>query len=109
MDFARRLLRRLGYSGWVLLSVVLALIAGAGLADAITHPTYDPHENRAPEARIALAAVALAVGLAAVSVPVQRLRGKHGRVGLTAGLILTLTTLLLIFLLVIVDIASGPL
>jgi len=49
------------------------------------------------------------VALAALAVAVQRLRGKPSRVGLGAGLILTATTLLLFFLLVIVDLASGPL
>src|SRR5271165_6699784 len=64
MEFAQRLLRRVGYLGWGLLSVVLTAIAGAGLAGAITRSAYDSQQNRAPEARIAIGALAFAVGLA---------------------------------------------
>jgi drug/metabolite transporter (DMT)-like permease len=88
---------------------LLALVAGAGLVGGVLNASYDPHENRAPEARIVIAAIATAVGLAAVAVVVKRLRGAEGRGGLLAGLLLTAATVVLIALLVIVDLASGPL
>ena len=92
------------------LSAVCATsLAGAGLVGGILNSGYDPHENRAPEVRIAVAAVATEVGLAAVVVVVKRLLGGEGRGGLLAGLWLTAATALLIALLAIVDLASGPL
>jgi hypothetical protein len=101
--------RLLANLAWVLFSVLMALIAGAGLVGSIANSGYDPHEDRAPEARIAVAALATAVGLAAVTVAVRRLRGAEGRRGLLTGLCLTAATVMLIALLALVDIASGPL
>jgi drug/metabolite transporter (DMT)-like permease len=84
-------------------------VACAGLVGGILNASYDSHENRAPEARIAIAGIAMAVGLATVAVVVKRLRGGEGRGGLLAALLLTAATVLLIALLVIVDLTSGPL
>ncbi|MFI5142726.1 MAG: hypothetical protein ACHQHM_01710 [Thermoanaerobaculales bacterium] len=108
MRSERRLWRLFLYSAWVLFSSFLALIAGAGLVGGILNSGYDSHENRAPEVRIAVAAVATAVGLAAVTVAAKRLRGGEGRRGLLTGLCLTAATVMLIALLGIVDLASGP-
>ncbi len=105
----RRPWRLLVYSVWSLFSTLLTLLAGASLVGGILNARYDPHENRAPAARIAIAAIVTAVGLAAVAVVVKRLRGAEGRGGLLAGLLLTAATVLLIALLAIVDLASGPL
>ncbi len=105
----RRPLQLLGYLAWMLMTVLLVAIAGLGLAGAIAHSAYDPHENRAPAARIAVAAVALAVALAALSISVRRLRGTRGKPELGAGLALTAATILLLFLLVLIELASGPL
>ena len=109
MDLARRILRSLGYSAWVTASSVLALLAGVGFIGSVSEPSYDSHTNRAPEGRIAIAALALAVALSATWTVMRRLRGKPGRVGLGAGLMLTATAAMLILLLIVVDIASGPL
>jgi hypothetical protein len=95
------------FSVWVLLAVAPTAIAGAALVESISESRYDAHENRAPEARIAVAAIATAVGLAAVTVAVQRLGGREGRLGLLAGLVLA--TFLLIAFDAIITLASGPL
>lgn len=87
----------------------LALWAGASLVGSILNSGYDPHEDRAPAARIAIAAIAAAVSLAAVATVVKRLRGADGQEGLLAGLLLSAAAVLLIVLLAIVDLASGPL
>lgn len=94
-------------SVWVLVAVAPTLIAGVALVESISESRYDAHENRAPEARIAIAAIATVVGLAAVTVAVQRLRGREGRLALLVGLVLA--TLLLIALDAIITLASGPL
>ena len=93
-------------SAWVLLSAAVTLIAGGALVASISESSYDATENRAPEARIAVAAIATAVGLAAVTVAVQRLRGREGRLGLLV--VLVLATFMLIALDAIITLASGP-
>ena len=109
MDLARRILRSLGYSVWVTASCVLALLAGVGFIGSVSESSYDAHTNRAPEGRIAIAALALVIALSAIWTAIRRLRGKPGRVGLGAGLMLTATAALLILLLIVVELASGPL
>lgn len=107
MQLARRFLRRIGYSGWALVSALLAFLAAAGLVSAISESGSE--ENRAPEARIAIAAVATASALTAAFVMFRHLSGKPTRIGVAGGLLLTATTVLLVFLLVVVDLVSGPL
>jgi Na+/melibiose symporter-like transporter len=107
VELARRLLRRLAYSGWAFLSAVLAFIAGVGLVGAISESNSE--ENRAPAARIAIAAIALLVAVITLVVVVQHLRGKPVRISLKGGLILTWVTVLLIFVGVVVGLASGRL
>jgi hypothetical protein len=105
----RRRWQLFGYSAWVLFSALLVLIAGVGVVGATVHSSYDPHENRAPAGRIVIAALALVVAVAAAGVAIQRLRGTNGKLGLGGGLALTCATVLLLFLLGLVEIASGPL
>jgi hypothetical protein len=93
------------FSAWVLLSAAATLIAGGMLVASVSESSYDATENRAPEARIAVAAIATAVGLGAVTVAVQRLRGREGRLGLLAGLVLA--TVVLIVLEGIITLATG--
>jgi cell division protein FtsW (lipid II flippase) len=92
-------------SAWVLLSAAVTLVAGGVLVASISESSYDATENRAPEARIAVSAIATVVGLVAVTVAVQRLRGREGRLGTLAGLVLA--TVLLIALEGIITLASG--
>ena len=99
--------RRIGYVVWVLLSVLLALLTGLGLLDAIQES--GSLENRAPVERIVLAAIALAVALVTTNVVVRRSRAADGRVTLGAGLALTATTIVLLFLVALAGFASGPL
>jgi hypothetical protein len=94
-------------SAWVLLSLVPAVVAGAALAGSIANSSYDATENRAPEARIAIAVIATALGLAATGVAVQRLRGREIRRWL-AGAPLLWASVLLIALWCVVTLASGP-
>ena len=108
MELTRRVLRRLGYSGWLLVSAVLAIIAGAGLVGAVSESSYS-EENRSPEARIVIAAIAFSVASVALAVAIRHLRGKPGRLGLVRGLSLNVLTMLLIFLLIVVSLLSGPL
>jgi hypothetical protein len=99
-------LRVLLQSAWLLLSIVPTAVAGAALATSIVNSSYDANENRAPEARIAIAAIATALGLATVSVAVRRLRGQEPRLWLLSGLLLC-ASVLLIALWIVVTIASG--
>jgi hypothetical protein len=85
------------------------VFAVAALVGSIANSGYNSHENRAPEARIVLAALASLVGFAAVCVAVQRLVGRGGRVGWLGGLLLTWATALLIFVWMVVVLGSGPL
>jgi hypothetical protein len=105
----RRPWQLLGYSACVLLSTLLALIAGIYLLDVLVHAGYDSQENRAPAARIVVAAVALVVALAAETVAIRRLRGTEGKAGLGAWLALTGATVLLLFLLGLVILATSRL
>jgi hypothetical protein len=98
----------LAYSVWLIAVALLAALAGVSLVDAIIHSSYDPHENRAPAGRIVIAALAFGTGLVACAFAVQRLRGKP-RSSFVADAALTTTTALLIVVLAIVEIASGPL
>ena len=41
----------------------MVVIAAVAAGVSIAHPGYDPHQNRAPAARIALAAIALVIAL----------------------------------------------
>jgi hypothetical protein len=93
-------------SAWALLSLVPTYVAGTALADSIAHSSYDATENRAPEARIAIAAIATALGLAAVSVAVQRMRGREARLW-PASALLSCASVLLIALWALVTLASG--
>ena len=71
----------------VLLSLSLTVLAGAALTGSIANSSYDATENRAPEARIAIAAIATILGLAAIGVAVQRLRRRQARRWLASGAI----------------------
>ncbi|HWX73682.1 MAG TPA: hypothetical protein VNZ05_00150 [Solirubrobacteraceae bacterium] len=102
-------MRVLGYSVWLAAATLLAAIAGLGLAGAIANSSYDPHTNRDPAAQITIAALALCTGLGALSFAIRGLRGRRGPNGLVAGLALTVTTALLILLLALVELLSGPL
>jgi hypothetical protein len=90
----------------VLLSVVPTVIAGAALAGSIANSSYDATENRAPEARIAIAAIAVVLGLAAIGVAVQRLRRRETRRWLVSAPLLW-ASVLLIALWFVVTLASG--
>jgi hypothetical protein len=90
----------------VLLSLVPTVVAGAALAGSIAHSSYDATENRAPDARIAIAAIATALGLAAIGVAVQRLRGQEAWRWLASAPLLW-ASVLLIALWCVVTLASG--
>jgi hypothetical protein len=105
----RRRLQLLIIAGWSFIGGAMALLAVGALVQSIADSNYDAHENRAPEARIVLATLATVAGLATVSAAIERLRGRPGRVGPLGGLLLTLTTALMIFLWGITVLASGPL
>ena len=94
---------------WVSTATVLAILALLALIDSIAESGYDPHLNRAPGARIAIAGLTVAVGLAALASAVNSIRARPGGVGPLAGLALTLTTISLLVLYGIVSLASGPL
>jgi predicted aconitase len=49
------------------------------LAGSIANSPYHATENRAPEARVAIAATANGLGSVAIGVAVQRLRGRDAR------------------------------
>jgi hypothetical protein len=85
VDTGRRILRIAGYSAW-LLAAVLAIAAGALSAWTSLAP---------------LGALLVATALATVYVIVQQLHRTPVRGGLVTGLVLSMTTLLLILLLVV--------
>jgi hypothetical protein len=92
-------------SVWALLSLMPTVVAGAALAASIEHSSYDATENRAPAARIAIAAVATALGLAAVWVAVQRLRGREAHLWVSG--VLLWASILLIAVWYVVTLQSG--
>jgi hypothetical protein len=100
-------LTRLVHSSWTLVSAALTLIAGAGLAGAIVDSTSE--ENRAPEARIAIAALAFVVALTALVVVLRRLPRKPDGPGVVGVLVLNVLAVLLVFLLAIAESVSGRL
>jgi hypothetical protein len=75
---------------------------------SIVHSNYDATENRAPGARIVIAALATAVALSGVRVAVVRLRGRGGGPSAPAGLLLSAAYFVLVLLDAIVTLASGP-
>jgi peptidoglycan biosynthesis protein MviN/MurJ (putative lipid II flippase) len=100
-------LRLLGYCTWLLATVLLAFVAGVIVTASIVHSGYDPHEDRAPAARIVVAAMALCAGLSAFGSAAQRVRGRRGLSGF-AEVILTTSTLMLVLLWGAVALATGP-
>jgi len=92
-----------------LVSGLLVLIAGTALGSSIANSGYDDQQNRAPVLRIALAAAAFLVALAALRVAVKRLRRLDRQPSNITAALLVALTLVLIFLYTIVAIASGPL
>lgn len=105
----RQRLRLIGSVAWTLVSGLLALIAGTGLVSSIANSGYDDQQNRVPALLIALAAAAFLVALAALRVAVKGLRRPDKQPSNIAAALLVALTLVLIFLLTIVSIASGPL
>jgi hydrogenase-4 membrane subunit HyfE len=101
--------RLLLHSGWLLFSAVLVVIAGTVLVESIANSGYDAEENRAPEARIIVAAIATVLASAGISVVVQRLRGQHALLGAVGALLLTAATVVWIALFWVVQLLSGPL
>jgi hypothetical protein len=97
-----RRLRMFLCSAWVLVSVAPAVTAGVALAYSVVHSSYSG-ENRAPEVRIVVAALALVAGLAAVSAALRQRLDRGGRAWLLAGGLMFLSSLLLVALWVIVD------
>lgn len=91
---------------WVTVSSVVTLLAGVRLLEASLNSTYS-EDNRAPELRIAIAAAAFAVALPTAFAAIQRLRGRPGRLGLAAGVMLTVTATVLLLLLTAVTLLSG--
>jgi len=76
------------------------------LLEASLNSTYS-EDNRAPELRIAIAAAAFAVALPTAFAAIQRVRGRPGRLGLAAGVMLTVTATVLLLLLTAVTLLSG--
>jgi hypothetical protein len=93
----------------VALIALLGLVELAALIGSILEGGYDPHLNRAPAARIVIAALGLLVVLGALEAAVGELRGRRSRVGRGTGLALTILTIPMILLDMIVSLASGPL
>ncbi len=85
------------------------LIAGTALGSSIANSGYDDQQNRAPPPRIALATAAFLVALAALCLAVKGLRRPDRQPSNIAAALLVALTLVLILLLTIVAIASGPL
>jgi hypothetical protein len=104
----RQTARLVASSVWLLVVTVLALLASVGLVGAVIESGYDPQENRAPVARIVVAVLACCAALPALALAAQRLLGKTNR-SFALEAALALAAALLIFLLAIVEIASGPL
>jgi hypothetical protein len=92
----------------VIVAVVLTSIAAAELAASISHSAYDSHENRAPEARIVVAGLAVLVGLSAIYPAVARLRRRQGRTTIS-WIALAVLTAFLVVAQALVVLASGPL
>ncbi len=105
----RHRLRLAGSVAWTLVSGLLALMTGSALGSSIADSRYDDQQNRAPALRIAVAAAAFLVALAALRMAVKRLRHPDRQHSNIALAVLVVLTLVLIFLLIIVAIGSGPL
>lgn len=96
---------------WLLftVNVLLTLLAASSLVLSIAHSGYDPHTNRAPALRIAMAALTMGVSSVALwrSGSVLRTRAPERRVAGVAAL--TVLAGVLTFGTWVVVLASGPL
>jgi hypothetical protein len=104
---SHRLARGLALASRVLVSVALAVIATATLVATVVHSAYDSHENRAPDARIVVAAAATIVAFTAVVGAVRMVAGGGRRVWKLGAI--WITAVLLLALEWVIDLASGPL
>jgi small-conductance mechanosensitive channel len=86
VDVVRHAMRTIGYSAWILLSAVLAIVAA--VLSALT-------------SFVTLGALSFAAALATFYVVLGQLHRKPVRGGLLTGLVLSMTTLLLTLLLVL--------
>jgi hypothetical protein len=89
MEVVRRAVRTIGYSAWILLSAVLAIVACVLFVLA------------AWTSFATLGALSFAAALATFYVLLRQLHRKPVRGGLLTGLVLSITTLLLTLLLVL--------
>jgi hypothetical protein len=93
----------------MLLSLVLVVVAGDAFIASVSSSRNDSHQNRAPELRIAVAALALLAAIACVIAAGRWLRRQYGRsAGLHPGPLIGLTVLLLLAY-GAVALATGPL
>jgi hypothetical protein len=98
--------RQILVSTWVAVASLVTLLAGIALIGASLDSAYS-EDNRAPELRIAIAATAFAIALPTAFAAVQHVRGKSVRIGPGAGIMLTITAVVLLMLLAVVSILSG--
>lgn len=104
---AHRLARGLAHASRVLVSVALAVIATATLVTTVVHSAYDSQENRAPEARIVVAAAATIVAFIAVVGAVRMVGGDRRRVWKLGAM--WITAVLLLALEWVIELATGRL
>jgi hypothetical protein len=70
-------------------AAALIVLAGVALGVSIAHSGYDPHTNRAPAARVVLAAAALVPALASLrfALPAPRADGPRRRIAAGTGMV----------------------
>ena len=88
-------------------SALLLALAAVALGVSITHGHYDPQQNRAPAARIVLAAVALIPALVALRFAFSAVDDVHRRRRTAAEAGMAFLSLFFLLAWLIIDLSTG--
>ena len=97
---------------WIVLrvlgSALLLALAAVALVTSIANGHYDPQQNRAPAARIVLAAIAVIPALVALRFALPAADAAHPRRRIAAGTGMVFLALFFLLAWLIIELSSGP-